>query len=543
MKHRIFSLFAVVGLAALACSAPQASPQPAPADTQGQPRYGGTVTFLGNDPSDWDLSYAGKSNFHGIAIAYDSLLGFKNEPDTPYSEMILRPELAERWEVSADGKAFTYHLRKGAKFQNVPPMNGREITSADVKWTFEYWSRTGQFADKRLPRGSFAYIFEGLDTLETPDPYTVTVRFKEPFGPFLNYSASEWNPIAAKEVFERDGHLKNQLAGSGPFILDTAASQKGTRWVWKKNPDYWDAGKPYLDEIRWLYIVDDSTAYAAFQTKQLDIIAHVRLQDVEQLTKGSPNATVHEYLLPRGSHAYISMARPNSPFQDIRVRRALALSIDRDEVIRVWTGGKGAWALPAATPSMFTQDEVKQMLKFDPAEARRLMAEAGYPNGVDLEWPIESTLEQSGMTLYQLLQAQMKKVGLNAVFKPMDVAAQRQRRYAGDYDIDFSVGSLGGVDVDVDFQSYGVYHSQSSGNWAKINDPELDKILVAGRREADPAKRRELLRAATKRIVDQVWAVEIIYAPLYSVTQPYVKGYHPHLGDRANNIAFSWLEK
>jgi len=543
MKYLVLSLVGVLSAAAMACSA--AVPAPAPSaggDTQaGQPRYGGTVTFLGNDPADWDLSYGGKSYFNGIAVAYDSLLGFKNEPDREYSDMVLRPELAERWEVSPDARTFTFHLRKGVKFQNVPPMNGRELTAADVKWTFEYWSRTGAFADKKLPRGSFAYVFEGLDTVEAPNPYTVVVKFKEPFGPFLSYAASEWNPVAAHEVYDRDGHLKNQLAGSGPFILDTAASQKGTRWVWKKNADYWDTGKPYLDEIRWLYIPDNSTAAAAFQTKQLDIISHVRLQEVEQLNKGG-TATVHEYLLPRGSHAYISMGR-KSPLQDIRVRKALALSIDRDEIIRVWAGGKGAWALPATTPSLFTDAEVKQLNCYDPAEARRLMTEAGHPNGVDLEWPIEATIEQSGMTLYQLLQAQMKKVGLNAVFKPMDVASQRARRYAADYDIDFSVGSLGGVDVDVDFQAFGVYHSGSSGNWAKINDPELDKLLLAGRREADVAKRRELLRAATKRIVDQVWAVEVIYAPLYSVTQSYVKGYHPHLGDRANNIAFSWLEK
>src|SRR5688572_22479775 len=94
-----------------------------------------------------------------------------------------------------------------------------------------------------LPPDGNSFQYEGFDRAEAPDPYTVSIHFKTPFAPFLNYAASRWNPIMPKEVYQAEGHFKDSLVGAGPYILDTAASQKGTRWVWKKNPTYLNADK------------------------------------------------------------------------------------------------------------------------------------------------------------------------------------------------------------------------------------------------------------------------------------------------------------
>ena len=183
-------LLAGLGLTlALACAPAERA---APAPGEGKPKHGGVLNVrVNNDPFDWDLSYVGKStpNGYGQVMGYNSLLGFEFGPDVKYEELILRPELAERWEVSPDAKAFTFYLRRGVKFANMPPVNGRELTSKDVKWSYEYWSRTGEFKDKKLPQGQLESFFEGLEAIETPDDYTVVVRFKEPFAPFLNYAA------------------------------------------------------------------------------------------------------------------------------------------------------------------------------------------------------------------------------------------------------------------------------------------------------------------------------------------------------------------
>src|SRR5204862_8155626 len=109
---------------------------------------------------------------------------------------------------------------------------GREFNSGDVKFSYEYHGRTGDFEGKKLPAGTFNFMLEGLEGIDTPDASTAVVRFKEGFVPFLNYSASFRIPIVPREIFDRDGHLKDAIAGTGPFQLDPAASQRGSQFTW-----------------------------------------------------------------------------------------------------------------------------------------------------------------------------------------------------------------------------------------------------------------------------------------------------------------------
>lgn len=533
----------LVGAALVACAPAVQAPRPEGGQSDGQPRVGGQLNIRQQaDPYDWDMSYAGKStpNDDGMAYAYNSLLTFEVPPKVKYAEMVLRPELAERWEVSPDAKTFTFHLRPGVRFANLPPVNGRELTSADVKWSYEYWTRTGQFKEKKLPQGQFDYFFEGMQAIDTPDKSTVVVRFNEAFVPFINYTASEWNPIVPKEIFDEAGNLKDKIAGTGPYQLDQAASQKGTRWVWKKNPNYWEPGKPYLDEIRWLTLPDESVTYAAFQTKQLDLVYNLAYNDYQEVRAKNPQAVEHKYVQPRGYHLYLSNAK-GGPFTDLRVRRAAALAIDRDEINKLVAGAQGTWAVPGAMADLFTEAEAKQLQRQDLEAAKKLMAEAGLAGGVKLDWAILNDEDRANLSWFQLVQAQLKKAGFDVVFNPMDKVTQRQKKYTGDYDLDSGTG-LGGLEADNDSMLYGPYHSSSSGNWSKVKDEELDKLLVAQRREPNAEKRRELLRNAAKRIVDQAWGIEIIYPPKWDLVHPYVKNYYTHFGNRARG-AFAWFEK
>ena len=189
-------------LLATACAAPKAA-----APTTGEEpklKYGGTFSITADtDPFDFDMSYGGKTttNSDSIALAYESLLAFKGGPDVKHTEGALVPELAERWEVSPDARSFTFHLRHGVKFANLPPVNGRELISADVSWSYNYWNRSGEFKDRKLPATQIDFMFEGLEGIDLPDPYTAVVRFKEPFSPFLSYAASNWNPVVPKEIY------------------------------------------------------------------------------------------------------------------------------------------------------------------------------------------------------------------------------------------------------------------------------------------------------------------------------------------------------
>lgn len=529
-------------LLAAGCSAPAPAPQ-APQDAQ--PVSGGTLNVMvSNDPPDWDPNFEAKGNpgQRGLAQAYNSLLGFQSGPDIGYTDMRLRPELAERWEVSPDGKTVTFNLRKGVKFANLPPVNGRDLTAADVKWTAEYYTRSGEFKEKKLPQSRNEFMYQGMDRVEAPDPQTVRFHFREPFAPFISYAASDWTPTLAREIYDQDGSHKDRIVGSGPFQLDVPATQKGTRWVWKKNPTYWEEGKPHLDEIRWIVILNDATALAAFQTKQVDYMYAVEHQEFQQLNKAAPNARSFKWVQPHAANLRLSAVQ-GQPTTDIRVRRAVNLALDRDEINKVFSGGEGLPALPGAMAGLFSEAEVKQMTRYDPEQAKRLLAEAGYANGLSLDLPTDDTRSQSEQTLYALFQAQLKKVGINLDWKIMTQPQQRQKRRAGDFGLDSTTG-LSPLEADNDSILYAEFHSTLHGstNNSKINDPELDRLLQASRREMDPEKRREVLRNTVKRIVDQVWYIALIYPPKYEVYQPHLINVHPHFGNKAT-WAFSWLQK
>jgi len=509
-----------------------------------QPVYGGVfnaVAYRG-DTTDWDPNFEGRASF-GTLAAYNRLLSVEVGPNVEYTAMTLKPELAERWEVSPDGKTLTFSLRKGVKFANLPPVNGREFTAADVKWTAEYYTRSAEFKDKKLAPSRNAFMYEGLDRAEALDPYTARLSFKEPYAPFLSYAASSWNPMVAREIFDEDGSHKDRMVGTGPYQLDPQASQRGTRWVFKKNPTYWEAGKPYLDEIRNLVIIDDGTAQAAFQTKQLDVHRELKSQGFKEGARAVPSAVAFKYFQPHALNLRLSQAQ-GQPTTDSRVRRAVNHALDRDEISKVYADGEGVWALPGAMAGLFTEAEAKQLTpKYDLQEARRLLAEAGYASGLTLELPIDDGRSQDEKTVYQLYQAQLKRAGINVDIKVMDRTQQTQKRRAGDFGLDPTTG-LSPLEADNDSILFGEFHSKFHGtsNNAKISDPELDRLLEAQRREMQPEKRRELLRNTVKRLVDQTWYVGLIYPPQWDLIHPHVKNYHMHFSNRYSYL-WTWQQK
>ncbi len=539
MHQATLGLILATALGALACSAPGTGNQPPAQPGDAAPVYGGMLTLTRpSDPLDWDMRNQGKSNdntaIHGFV--YNSLLGFKDTPGTDPNEFILRPELAETWDISPDARSLTFHLRQGVKFSDTPPVNGREFTSADVKWSWEYYSSTGEFKDTKLPPSQMLFMYEGLERVETPDKYTAVARFKDPFVPFLNYSASQWMPMAAKEVFAQDGNLGKTLVGTGPYVLDVPGSQMGAVWMVKKNRGYWEPGKPYLDAIRTLILPEIATVHAAFQTKQLDVVLEAVDAQAQDTMRANADAVMAQSLKSQARGFLLSQLRPG-PLQDVRVRRALSLAIDRDEVNKIVNGGKGEWATSGLWPGLFTEAEVKQMVKFDPEEAKRLLAEANYPKDLVLKNMLLNTGDNS-LTL--LVQAQWKKVGVTMDLEVLTREVHRPRLYKGDFDV-FTLGSSGVFEADADSQAMALY-SGSSLNWSIIKDPELDKLLIGQRQERDPQKRRDILRAAMKRVNDQAWGIGFVFQTEWQVWHSYVKGYQPH-NSSGEHQAMVWLQK
>jgi len=534
-----------MGLAACGGRGKPAAGGTASSSAGGTPRPGGVVRIRAtSDPFDWDMSYAGKSvpNDYGQSLAYDSLLTFKHGPEVDFGASILQPNLAAKWETP-DAITYTFHLRQGVKFANRPPVNGRELTSADIKWSYEYWSRTGQFkGNGKLPPSQYAGYFEGMTGIQTPDPYTVVVTFAQPFVPFINYAGSYFNPIVPHEIYDADGDLQTQIAGTGPYQLDQASSQKGSKWVWKKNPNYWDSGKPYINEVDWIVLTDQAAANSAFQTKQVDIVGVMNdtmaVVSAEQFMKANPTASYLEYL-PVGNSLYLNINCKKSPMTDARVRQAMSFAMDRDEFVKTLSNGKGGWSLSGAFPDTFTQDEIKQLLKYDPVQAKQLLSAAGYANGLDFEYIYPGlAYGQDYLSAIQLLQAQLKKVGLNMTLKSFDKDAWTNNRKT----YNFQMTGSGKADLVGDVDSWLFdFHSGSKSNYSQVADPQLDALIDQSRQETDAAKRKDIVRQAVKLIATQAYSLSAWAGHQFQFWQPTLKGYAPNFGINTVPQTDSWI--
>jgi peptide/nickel transport system substrate-binding protein len=496
----------------------------------GQPKNGGTANIIEtNDFFDFDPTYQGSSLPNGDAtmISYDTLLDFDRDPGLDWAVVSFKPRLASKWETP-DAQTYTFHLQPNIKFQNLAPVNGRSFTSADVKWTLDYLSRTGQFGNSKLPTPPYASTLAGLQSVETPDPSTVVVHFDAPYAPFLNYLVSFSMPMIPHEIYDQDGNLKDRMAGTGAFTLDSNASQKGSQWVFNKNPNYWLQGKPHVDKIRYLVVNDLPSQRSAFQAKQLDLVwIDSDPTAANALKQTMPSAQVKQVIQP--SPVVVMLNMRHDIFKDLRVRQAISLAVDRDEFNNVVSGGASGWPMVAAF-GLWTQDEIKQipMMKTDIAQAKQLLAAAGYANGLSFPLLDDSSMDQKP---FQLLQSQLKKAGINVTLDLVDKATRSQKTNVND----FTATLLAEKDfADPDFWLYANNHSAGGSNRDGVNDPKMDDLIMAQRRETDANKRNALVKQASRYIIDNAYYVAAYTGARWYFTQPWLHNYTPQW------VAYDW---
>ncbi len=539
---------AAAALLALACSGVQPPPT-APADQA--PRAGGTFREpVTEDPWDYDMTYTGSSitNPYVIKRAYSSLMRFKTGPNVGYSDAVVEPLLAQRWEVSSDVTTYTFHLRKGVRFAGLPPVNpsagsgrARELTAEDVKFTYEYVARSGAFKELKLPTSRYAFFFEGLESVEAPDPYTVAVKFKEPFAPFLNYAATSENPIMPREIYQEDGHFKDRIAGTGPFQLDPAASQKGTRWVLRKHPGYFEEGRPYLDGVDLIVMKDDSVRQAAFKAKQVDYYVGTRDATVsDEVKRAVAGAWSIDFT---STPAILAPNFKRPPFDNTKVRLAVSRALDRDELIKVAGGGTGGWALAFSNvrDDLFPQEEIKGFVKFNPDEARQLLAEAGFSGGIQAEMIYSSEGNEAVVKAAELVQAQLKKVGINISLKPLNETEMTLRRRRFDCDICWLSEAQRS---DLDGQLFLAARSGGASNYNQIADPKADALIGAQRREGNPEKRVQVLREVLRYLNESALAIPTYRTGQAIVIHGHVKDMFANADYRTQGVLFgTWLSK
>src|SRR3989449_2227229 len=413
-------LTAGVTLAAL----PLASPETLWGTEAGQPKHGGILRVRGYDPPHFDhhLTLNFKTNTT-LSFAYSTLVRYKVGADVRPGTFTIEPHLAERWE-QPDDTTYLFHLRQGVTWHNKPPLNGRELVAEDVKFTYERF--------RAEPANPLRFTLEAVDRIEVVDRYTVKFLLKEPFVWLVNVLANPYSTwIIAPEVVQQFGDLKKpeSVIGTGPFILERY--EPNVKTVFKRNPAYFLKDQPYVDGVEWLVLDDPSTGLAMYRTGQIDCGPaaqwSVRQQDLDTLKKSHPHLVYQDYL-STVTNAVLYLRTDLPLFNDVRVRRAISMAIDRQGIIdAVWIRGdptpaiaRGAteWSLPIDQLA-----EGARYYQYDPQEARRLLAEAGVAKGVKTSIATTNGYGPDLLDAVQLVQHALKEVGIEAEMKLQEYGA------------------------------------------------------------------------------------------------------------------------
>lgn len=220
----------------------------------------------------------------------------------------------------------------------------------------------------------------------------------------------------------------------------------------------------------------------------------------------------------------------------------MSFATDREEFVRTLTKGQGQWGIDGSVPGLFPEEEVKRMNRYDLEEARRLLRESGYADRpVTIEWLYTATAGPQVLAAVELLQAQWAKAGIDLKILTLERVDVSRRQRSGNFMMLANGPSAG--EPEPDFYFYGYFHSKSPGNNYEVNDPRLDELADAQRRETDPAKRLELWRQQAKYVHDNGLALWIYYAPGYYFKQPHVKGYYPSNPNNQKPTIDTWLDK
>jgi peptide/nickel transport system substrate-binding protein len=454
------------------------------------------------------------------------------------TDLTLKGDLAESWQGSPDFRVWTFKLRKGVKWQNVAPLNGRELVAADIKYCYEQYAK----------EGVQSFTFQEIEGMETPDKYTVRIHLKTPNTMFPQNLAEPGSTIFAREVLEEDGDLKKRMIGTGPYIIKEHTRK--VRVVLPRNPDYFDQGRPYIDEYHILSTPDAATRLAAFRSGQSDIMFVASVGDAAIVKKTNPAAIIQEYKTVQTVFG-LTLAQDKPPYNDVRVRRAISMAIDRQKQVDTIYGGHGilGWGIPYFyfQDKMPTAAELGPYWQFKPAEAKKLLAEAGHPNGFETTLFYYEYFPQMTSQV-QLVQQDLKKnLNINLKITKLDYTSYYGRYVDGKWD-GMAWGFQSGHAVGVDERTYQYMHSKSTKNFFRVNDPVIDELATKLRQTPDRAEQRVITKKIVDRELDQVWRMWMPSDAGFLVFQPSVRNASALSLRRTDGygspaIARVWLDK
>ena len=483
------------------------------------PVPGGTLTIgadadpIGLDP----VTVNAFSSYDFTSLLYTGLLRWN-------AQMKVEPDLAASYE-QPDPKTYVFKLRQGVKFHN-----GKDFSAADVKHTFDRIMNPA--TGSRLKA-----LYSSVESVTVVDPFTVKFQLNATDAAFLSNLAT--NPNGAIVPAGVDG-INTQPVGTGPFAFE--AYQPNQQFSLTRFADYYEKGEPYLAKVVFKFFKDQATLTSALRSRAIDMTWVKDPKVAAAIARTSPNFVSAPGQTSRTFPIWLNMKA--KPLNDVKVRRALSLATDRKACLDTVLGGSGKVGAMIPESQVGGYDGTGEMpyYKHDPAAAKAQLAEAGYPNGIDLGDYIIVAANPLDVACAQILQQQWQAAGITVKLVPMETAPLLSKWATGDWPTLLSVALTWTPDSDGIFQY--VKSDSGFGKAMGSNDPELDKMILEARAELDTTKRAAKNLEIQKRIADNAYVIQIYQYPLrWEIWWNYVQGYVPLAANIRSFVRTTWLKK
>jgi peptide/nickel transport system substrate-binding protein len=505
-KARLFgSLLALtltVGAVLTGCGAGQeqsGSGASAPADG---PKAGGTLIVARKaDANNLDPQFITNipSANYIYGKVYESLIS--RDKNSEY-----KPTLATEWK-QLDDLTWEFKLRSGVTFHDGTPFNAEA-----VKKTFE------RAVDPKVgsPRAS---NFSMIKEVKVVDEQTIHFILDYPFAPLLSILASsEGSILSPKAIAEHSDTLSKQPVGTGPFKFESWTPGQDMTLV--KNDSYWGE-KPKVDKVVYKVVPEDTTRIAMVEAGEAHIGDQLPVTEVER-AQSSPNMNM---VRAEGLGVeYIGFNVTKKPFDDIRVRQAVAHAVEKEAIVKGVYNNVGNEAVSAMSSKVIGYNPNLTDYTYDVNEAKKLLSDAGYANGFKTTIVTDDRKER--MNVAEVIQSQLKGIGIDVEIKVMEYGAYLDFTDKGEHDM--FIGGWGNATGDGDYNQYNVFHSSSKGSMGNIafySNPKVDQLIEQGRREKDPQKRNEIYAKLQEIELKEVPLIPIRTIDHVSVTAKDVRGF------------------
>ncbi len=433
----------------------------------------------------------------------------------------LKPWLATSYTESKDGKTYTFTLRKGVKFSNGQPM-----TSADVKFTID---------DARVQSKGWGYLDAAIKSVSTAGPDKVVFHLK-----------FKWAPFVADIALFANGVIPNHFAGqtrkafythpigTGPFMWDSRVI--GQSVTLKRNPFYWQKGKPYLDSVKWTFVTDENTRELQLRGGQIQVDEFPPFNSITKLKK-TPGVTMN--LFPSTRTDYLDMNEQYPPLADVHVRRAISYAINRQAIVKSILFGYGQPANSFLPPQVPFYSKKSPGLQYNLGAAKAELAKSKFPKGFKVTLLVGAGAQVES-AMGQVIQQTLKELGITVTFKQEDTSTEFNDISARKYQLGFSYWTMDIADPD-ELVTFAIDPAGGAHSfYTDYNNPTVVKLSHQAQRETNPAKRAVLYAKLQTLAANDAFLGFLYYSPFRYATSSKLHGFYVYpLGNY--HLEDAWL--